>query len=186
MEGENWATDPTLRYLGFDFEPFVGHAGEAGKIKVFIFPPRSRLTLAWRTIDLPEVSVTFRGMKTDLKRRAGCSRALALFTAIFIPMLCGCTTNHNTTRNQNVRPAPYVASAEEIMQRDSVKVRARQLIDSGKYKDYADARRAAEKEYPPVINSDQGAQEAAYYYQQQRVKVQEKFEADLDKMKRKS
>lgn len=71
------------------------------------------------------------------------------------------------------------------MQHDAVKARTLELIKSGKYKDSADARRAAMKEYPPVGNSDQSTQEAAYYYWKQRVKVQEKFEADLDKMKRK-
>ena len=72
------------------------------------------------------------------------------------------------------------------MHRGAVKARTRQLIDSGKYKDSADARRAAKEEYPPVVNSDAGAEEAAYYHWKQQLKVQEKFEADLDKMKRKS
>jgi hypothetical protein len=137
-------------------------------------------------IDPPDFSVTLFEVKTDLKRSAGCRWIAILLAGAFVQVICGCATKTDTAHNPVLRPTPYVASAEEVMQRDSVKARARQLIDSGKYKDAADARRAAEKEYPPVMNSDQGAQEAAYYRWQQAAKVQEIFEADLDKMKRRS
>lgn len=124
-------------------------------------------------------------MKTDPSRLIVNALAAILLSGAAV-LMGGCATKTDTAKAPVRSPGPYVTSAEEIMQRNAVKARTRQLIDSGKYKDSADARRAAEKEYPPVVNSDEGAQEAAYYYQRQQAKVQEKFEADLDKMKRKS
>ena len=125
-------------------------------------------------------------MQTDPGRSAAQMFVVLLFSSAVVSTACGCATKARTARKSVPYPGPHVTTAEEIMQRDAVKVRARQLIDSGKYKNSADARRAAEKEYPPVVNSDESAQEAAYYQFKQQVKVQEKFEADLDKMKRKS
>lgn len=82
-------------------------------------------------------------------------------------------------------PSPYVVDTAEIMQRDAVKTRARELLDSGKYKNSADARRAAEKEYPPVDSSNSGLQKAEYYRWKQQQESQSKFESELDKMNRK-
>lgn len=82
------------------------------------------------------------------------------------------------------RPAPYVVGTDEIMQRDAVATRARELAQTGKYKTSDDARRAAEKQYPATVNSDDSLQSADYYRWKKQVAVQEKFESDLDKMNR--
>jgi ABC-type nitrate/sulfonate/bicarbonate transport system substrate-binding protein len=125
-------------------------------------------------------------MKTDPGRRASPTLIVILLAAVVGLTVGGCATKTGTARKSVPRPGPYLSTAEEIMQRDAVKARTRELIDSGKYKDSAEARRAANKEYPPVVNAVEGAQEAAYYHWKQQVKVQEKFAADLEKMKRKS
>jgi len=78
-----------------------------------------------------------------------------------------------------------VAGVEEIMQRDAVRARTRELVNAGKTPD--DARRTAEKEYPPPPSDAAGSLQSPEYYQWQKQKAaQTKFESDLDKLKHKS
>ena len=70
------------------------------------------------------------------------------------------------------------------MQRDAVRARERELVNAGKAP--GEARRTAEKEYPaPPPDSTSSTQSAEYYQWQKQQAVQEKFESDLDKLKRK-
>jgi hypothetical protein len=125
-------------------------------------------------------------MKTDPGLLSLPSQAVAfLALGMALVSMSGCASKSHVAKKAPY-PAPHVVDVSEIMQRDAAKARARELINSGKYKDYAEARRAAEKEYPPEVNQSDGTQEAEYYRWKKQQQVQSKFEADLDKMKRKS
>ena len=95
----------------------------------------------------------------------------------------GCAAK-STVAKQAPYPAPHVVGAAEIMQRDAVAARSRELMQTGKYKTSAEARSAAEKEFPPAVDPTESDQSAEYYRWKQQQATQAKFEDALDKMKR--
>ena len=149
----------------------------ARRVRIFE-PPLSRIdrNVPWRTI---------RSMKTghrllQLPLRLVVVSVSAALTAV----ASSCASKPQVAKNTPY-PAPHVVDVAEIVRRDSVNARARELINTGKYKTSAEARSAAEKEYPEVVNSGDSTQEVEYRrwkYQQQ---SQAKFEAELEKMRRK-
>jgi hypothetical protein len=140
-----------------------------------------------RTVDAWSFSRHFRAMKTGPSLLLPAQHGLlVLVSSVSLMVVAGCASKPKIAK-QAPYPPPHVVGVDEIMQRDAVKTRTRELIDSGKYKNSADARRAAEKENPPVVDStNSGLQEAEYYRWKQQQEVQSKFESDLEKMNRKS
>jgi hypothetical protein len=125
-------------------------------------------------------------MKTD----PGLLRSSPRLTAVLIfswvmALTIGCASKNNVARKAPY-PSPHVVDGAEIMQRDAVHARTRELVQAGKYKTTAEARRAAEAEYPASVNSTENNEWADYQRWQQQQSVQSKFEVALDKMKRKS
>ena len=112
-------------------------------------------------------------------------RVVALF-ALGLPLLIvsGCTAKPaQASKTTHAYPAPYVVSTAEVMQQNAVAARTRELVRAGKAP--TDARRIAEKEFPPVMDSIESAESAEYYHWKQQQVAQAKFESELDKMKRK-
>lgn len=109
-------------------------------------------------------------------------RVVALF-ALGMPLLIvsGCTAKPaQASKTTHAYPAPYVVGAAEVMQQNAAAARTRELVRSGKAP--AEARRIAEKEFPPVVNSIESAESAEYYRWKQQQVAQSKFEGELDKM----
>ena len=106
----------------------------------------------------------------------------AVCAAVVLFLAAGCA-HHSTALKNAPTFSPPVVDAAEVMRRDTVAARTRELIRSGKYKTATDARRAAEQENPAPASTD-GAQEAEYLHWKQQRAAQVKFEGELAKMKR--
>ena len=110
---------------------------------------------------------------------------VAMILTLGLPLLIssGCASKtaeaHKPT---HAYPAPHVADAAEIMQRDAQAARTRELVRAGKKPD--EARRTAEKEFPAVVSSADTEESAEYYRWKQQQVAQERFEGQLAKMKR--
>ncbi len=109
--------------------------------------------------------------------------AMILTLGASLMISCGCATKTaQVYKPTHAYPAPHVADAAEIMQRDAQAARTRELVRAGKKPD--EARRTAEKEFPALVSSADTEESTEYYrWKQQRV-AQEKFEVQLAKMKR--
>ena len=116
--------------------------------------------------------------------RSRYSQAVALAFGMALLSASGCSSKPHVAKSAPY-PAPQVVGVEEIMQRDAVRARTRELVSAGKTP--AEARRTAEKEYPaPPPDAATSLQSAEYYQWQKQKAVQAKFESDLDKLKHKS
>jgi hypothetical protein len=81
-------------------------------------------------------------------------------------------------------PSPPVADASELLRREAVTERARELVRKGEYKTTSESRRVAEQENPPVTASNDAAQWGEYARWKKQRAAQAKFEGELEKMNR--
>lgn len=98
--------------------------------------------------------------------------------------LGGCQSQARSAKAKPRRPAPPVQSATAILHEQAVSKRARELINEGKYTTSAEARRAAQREIGEASDTSASAWSTEYARYEKQVKEQEKFEADLAKLKR--
>ncbi|WP_438482425.1 hypothetical protein [Oleiharenicola lentus] len=112
-------------------------------------------------------------------------RAAVVMTGLLI-LFTGCNSRAQASNAKLRRPLPPVQGVTSVHNERAVWNRSRELIDSGKYATSADALRAARQELgtssdSEIIPINSGADYTRY---REQAEAQEKFEADLAKLKR--
>ena len=108
---------------------------------------------------------------------------MVLGLSLIIAAGIGCASKPRVAKRAPY-PSLHVVGVDEVFQRDAVRARTRELLNAGETP--AKARRTAETENPVPSNADENNQWADYARWQKQQAVQTKFEADLDKLKRKT
>jgi len=107
--------------------------------------------------------------------------AAALVAAVILA--AGCASKpHRLTRAPS--PTPPSAGADEILRRQNVAARTRELLNTGKYKSLDAARSAAERQYPPVPSAAETTWSTEYAQWEKQKAEQAKFESDFAKSMR--